>query len=490
MNRKIILFSAAICLASAAYAQTFERGLRRNFWNDGVNVAGIRCDSITLSNAELGASYEAGNFRNFSDPETRFDIGAGARTVTHLKGLSFIGSFSFNHSSWRNACGSMLMDAQSYPFDIYEFTPGGKTFQTYTMKGGFSKDLSGSWRIGAGLSFKAENAAKTKDLRYTAYLLDLEVVPSVQYLGENFTLGASVIYRRKTQSVSAEQVGSTTTAPYVFFDEGALVGSYQEWTGSSVHLQESGVGGFPTASDALGVGIQASVWELYADVEFLTLGASAGEKQIFWYRYRGPQLAAHLGWRHGANAVRAAFDWKKTTNNKTVYDKKTVGGVTNTYEYGANTILNRSNLTGSLEYEFLGRNWEARARVSASDDRKLVTNLYPYVNTAELTEAGAEMEGVWHLWRFDLTLDAMYAYGKYSEANRSVASDSGVSTIATTLRRTDRTSYNTIVNYINAPKYGGALKIRYNFPFRMYLEASGKLLVSRWGTSFKIGYNF
>ena len=86
-----------------------------------------------------------------------WSAGAVAKSITHLKGYSLTGSFSFDHTSGKDMSGSMFIHPGFYPVDLLEFTPGRKDLQTYTFMGGIATDISPNWRLGGKIDFAASN---------------------------------------------------------------------------------------------------------------------------------------------------------------------------------------------------------------------------------------------------------------------------------------------------------------------------------------------
>ena len=146
MNR--LRYISALCLlfcGLAVSAQTYEKVFRNNFWNASDNVAGIRQDTVSVSVAELSARYESGGFRNPSQAPEAWSAGASTSSLRHLEKVSLAGSFSFEQTEGYGMCGSMFITPGSYPVDIFEFTPGRKTLQTYAFEGGISYDIAPEW---------------------------------------------------------------------------------------------------------------------------------------------------------------------------------------------------------------------------------------------------------------------------------------------------------------------------------------------------------
>ncbi|MDE5636514.1 MAG: hypothetical protein K2I43_00610, partial [Alistipes sp.] len=82
MNRHhgILLTLVLLGACATASAQRFERIAERNLWNDGVNVNGIRTDSVTISDAVLRGSFVHGDFRDTYEASKQWSAGVQART--------------------------------------------------------------------------------------------------------------------------------------------------------------------------------------------------------------------------------------------------------------------------------------------------------------------------------------------------------------------------------------------------------------------------
>jgi len=490
MNRRMVTLLCALCLGLPAMSGNYDTLVRRNLWNDGINAAGLRCDSLSFGNAQLEGKYTLGDYRNFSDPKTELGIGAIARGVRHERRFSMAGTFGFRQREWNSASGSMLMDADFYPFDILEFTPGRKTFQTYTLSGAIGVDISSRVRLGGRIDFESTNASKRKDLRYTGYMLDLRVAPSVQILLDKTDIGVSIVYVRKTQTVTAEQVGSAASVPYVFFDEGCMAGNYLEWTGSSSHLKENGISGFPTSSNSLGFALQLQAGPVYADASFSTFLGSSGEKQTIWYRYSGPEASAHIGARFGIHTVRATFDWKSLNNRRSVLDRRSEGGVTTTVELTSSGIFRRSTIGSALQYELMLKNLEARADLFLNQSSALSYPMYPYVYTRSQLRYGALLEGVYHLKALDFTARAGVSLGGMEDSSHLAADASGVTSRPDTFQRYKKVMYDDYASYMNRTRILYAASVRYNFKNGLFSEAFADGILSRVGFGIRFGYNF
>ena len=273
MIRRALPVAAALFFALAAAAQTrlYDRSLRDYPWLDGSNAAGLR-SGVTpdISYVELYTGISRGGFHSSWESDSPWKAGAEAGTVKHMERFSMKGGFSFSQMSGPGMCGSMSLRPGYFPLDVLEFTPGKKNRQTYAFDGAVSVDLAEGLRIGASMDFTSANYAKRKDLRHTNYLLDMTATAGLTYTNPvgDLTLGASYIYRKTSESLVAEQVGTGASSYYAFLDKGLMYGKYEVWSGSGVHLDEAGVQGFPQREHFHGAGLQMSSGNsFYADIE-------------------------------------------------------------------------------------------------------------------------------------------------------------------------------------------------------------------------------
>ena len=245
MNKILSLSAAMLFVSLAAFAQPFEKAMRRNLWNDGSNANGIRQDSLSISFAELYGGFKAGDYHDTYDCSKGWTAGARAASVQHLKNFSMSGSFGFEQTQGDGMCGSMFIQPGFYPLDVLEFTPGRKTLQTYAFDGGVSVDLADGWRLGARMDFKSANYSKRKDLRHTNYRLDMKVAPGLTYTSGNLTFGLNYIFAKNSEYTDAEQIGTGESSYYAFLDKGLMFannGMGSEITGANCPGPHSGFG--------------------------------------------------------------------------------------------------------------------------------------------------------------------------------------------------------------------------------------------------------
>ena len=471
MNRKrlILLVSMLVC-SIAVSAQPYERMVRNSLWSASDNVTGIRQDTVSASYAELYAGYEGGEFRDTWQASEGWNAGARTASVRHMERISYAGSFSFKQTEGYDMCGSMFIRPGSYPVDILEFTPGRKTLQTYQFDGGFSFDLDSKWRIGAMMDFESANIAKRKDLRHSNSLLDMTVAPGFMYHDGDFAVGASAVFGKVSERVEAEQVGTSESSYYAFLDKGTMRGVYSVWNGSGLHLEESGVNGFPVNELSYGASAQVQYRDFFADFKYMQTSGKVGEKEYIWFRYPGNEMVLNMRYRivgryDGDHYFRLSAGRKKLVMHETVLEKVSENGIVTVLNHGQNRILSRQTWSLSPQYEFVHHVMEVQAGAELNVKQEISSQIYPFVFGQTFTQASAYVGMVFHLGRFDWGAKGTYGRGWFSEDVKVMEQDTGIQT--SPYRPVDW--YDRHVEYLTATRFRSQLMARYNFERGIYL---------------------
>lgn len=481
-------------------AQTFEHVERRNPWNTSRNVAGILLDSLSSSYAELYGKYAGGDFRETWQAPRQWSAGAITESIRHLDRIALAGSFSFDQTEGYEMCGSMFISPGYFPVDVLEFTPGRKTMQTYSFDGGIAYEVNDIWAVGAKMDFSSANLAKRKDLRHSNWRLDLTVAPGFTVNVGNVTLGAAALFNKTSETIDAEQIGTAESSYYAFFDKGLMYGVEQVWTGSGVHLNESGVNGLPVKESSYGAALQLQYKDLYLDVEYLYTDGNAGEKEYIWYDYAGSGVAADMRYvLHGSDSehhFNLHADWKMQDMDENVLERVSSNGVSTVVRHGCNRIYSREMWSITPHYGFYADLLELKASVGLDCENGLTSQMYPYVNTRSIMTVAADASALLHLGRWDLGCSLAYAEGSVSESELIVSEDASAQTSPYRLQDW----YDRQMEYMTAPRIGAGISLRFNFIKGLYVEAAGDWMhgsglthlsgSNRFGASLILGYGF
>ncbi len=393
-----LLLFALICGAhQGSFAQdNYNDALKTNLWAEGRNVNGLRLQLLSqnASYAELSGGIRKGDFHDSHESSNLNEWRAEAKTVTRAEKISTIGSFRFGQKHGTGMCGSMFTDPGRYPIDVLEFTPGTKILQEYSFTGGLAADLSDRWKLGGRIDFTSDNYAKRKDIRHTNYALDLQVIPSLMYTIGDLNLGLSWIFRKTSESIQAEQIGTSAESFYAFLDKGIGYGAYQAWDGSGVHLAETGVDRFPVREHTNGVSVQFQFKDLYAEAEYGLTSGVIGEKDFIWFKLPGEKVAASIAYKlstaTATHIFSIGYSWMRQFNYEYVLEKTTSGGVTTPQTYGSNKVFERRMLNLAPRYRYFSDRLDIEAEIGTQRHNSQSTLAYPAqdIESYGLIEAG------------------------------------------------------------------------------------------------------
>lgn len=503
MNKtiQILLFISMLLSTTYSVAENYDRVERRNIWNLGGNVTGVLRDSITISYAELKYGGEQGDFRNFSDASSEWSAGVEAKTISHFDKVSMIGSFSYDHMEGKDMCGSMFISPNNYPFDILEFTPGDKRLQSYSMMGGIASQLSEKWSIGVKGDFTSQNYVKYKDLRHYNYRMDLSIKPSVSYEINEVRLGLNYIYARNSETIRVQEVGSTAAAYYAFLDKGLMRGAYETWGGTGVHLDESGIDGFPVRENFNGVAAQLEWRDLYCEFEYLKGMGEVGEKLTYWFEFPSQQYTARIGYKKidadKLHLFQIEAQHYSLNNNENVLGSVTENGETTTVIYGSNEIFSTKQLSIKPRYEIMFIDGgDIAVGVNYYNIYSRATQMYPYVDELTTNLYQLYVSGVLPINKFELKAEMLYSTGMLSENSYKSSESVDVGDSPTHLEE----YYNIENEYLIAKRINSMIAVRYNMPRSLYCEVEAVNTHAidldfikgnnRWSYAIKIGYKF
>lgn len=504
MNRTGFIFLSVCVLVFSVHnmaAQTFERVERRNLWNLGRNSAGIRMmDTVSISYAEIAGNYTGGGLKHSYESSSSWTAGVQAETIMHLKKFSMSGGFAFSNFSGKAMCGSVSARPGYFPVEIIEFVPGNKTRQDYSLYGNISVDMGRRLKLGGGLKYKALNYVKSKDLRHTNFLMDIELTPSVIYSWGEAVAGLSYVFRKTSESVEADEMGVSSENYYAFLNKGMMYGRYGVWDMDGLHLAESGVSGFPVHELYNGVALQLQWRSFYGDIEYLHSFGKSGEKEVYWFEFPSDGISATLGYRYDSqngniHLANLNFGFSRQVSREFVIDKIIDGGVTLPVTYGSNLIYTRQKYSLAGKYMFDSERFGVFSEIRMQLYEELSSQIYPYLYYGTTESADFTVGGRYTIGKFDIGMSLASHFGGVEKSERLAETGISVGDYADFLEE----YYNLEKEYVEATRLSVAMSCRYNFYKGLYLEAAGfytrginvKILQpDRFSAGLSLGYVF
>ena len=453
--------------------------------------------------ARVYGGYEAGGYHPAFAPSSLWKAGASAQGTRHGSLTSFTGSFSFEQIEGKDQFTSVFLEPGYFPVDVVEFTPGDKTRQTYRMNGGFATNPFGDLVFGVKADYTAANYAKRKDIRHTTYGMDLQVEPTIGFATEEGQSGSvAYIFRKRTETIDAEQVGAATDQSYfAFLDKGMRYGTYQVWDGDGIHLDEAGVGVFPIREYTHGLAEQFDAGRFAGGLKFLWKFGTVGEKGYDWFKYRGSTYSTWFErrWESG-HSLKAAFEVQADQLKEAVLDKVTAGGITTPTIYACNAVSDRAWASLDLTYAVSFREGCLK-RLQAvlhggfwSEDSYL---MYPYTDHTDRYNGMATLVAAFAFGPVGLNLRVNGGAGAWKEQGLQ-GGDESVESVPFRLEP----DWLRKMEYFSTGKLGAGLTLTYHLTAvkGLYLQAEGTWLhgfgidllpgAERWSSTVSVGFDF
>lgn len=477
----------------------FDDVRRRNPWNEGVNAAGIRRDSMSRSYAEIFGRKDSGGWMDYSASDDSWTFGARTESIRHFDKISFAGGFSYSYFDGKEMCGSMFTRPGYYPVDILEFTPGRKIREDYAFTGALSAVLGERWTGGLKIDFEANNYAKRKDLRHKNKRLNFELAPGILYHGGNWAVGAAYLFGKNSERVEAEEIGTSAESYQAFFDKGLAYGMLERWDGNGIHLNETGITGFPIKEITHGVSVQGDWGPCYVEVTYRHRHGESGEKDTYLHDFTTSQVTARGNAIFAAprafHTLRLRFDWRTQENEESILRRETVNGIQTVFYLGSLPVFARRALELDGEYEWQQGRTDLRAGLGYEKSNRRSTLFYPYVKEADLYAVTAFVRDriICRQWEFSGGAD--FRRGGFSED--AFEEETPLEPGPYPLQLTDY--YNYTNEYLTAPRLGVELGVRRNIR-QFYIDLSARYehgfnltfvpRAHRVAVLLAIGYNF
>lgn len=474
MRRLVLTLLLALGAVSLLYAQRYDAVVERNLWNEGYNRAGLRTDTLSYSYAELWGGVERGGMTNHSNSDRVAVAGIKSESILHFKRISFQGSLSYDYFDAEQMWGSMFINPGSWVVDIYEYTPGRKVRENYAFIGAVGYDVAKSWQLGLLVDFGASNYAKRKDLRHKNTALDIQVAPSVRWSRGDWSWGVAYIFQKRSESIKAEEIGTTPDSYRAFFDSGMFYGKEALWTSADLHLNISGLDNFPIKEQLHGVELNLGYRSLLLSAEYHKMGGDTGEKGVVWHSFDADRWGVRLGWQHHSeeslHTLSLALQRSITHNNEKVLMTQTVGGVSIVQEYGEVPIFAEIMSAISLDYDWQRGANRIVASVCYSKEQKQSSLLYPYLKEQQLERFEASIYGLCKIKCVEIMGGLNFGFGSTDYSSKEV-SDTLPSSSYPKRQQLFADWYD---EYMTSPILGCNFGVRVSLPKGFYIEPSAR----------------
>lgn len=446
---------ALVCMAFALQGYAQDSLLLRDYlfakqadrWLTCQNAAGLtRYATANYAQAELSFTSEKGGFTNYDGSPSVLQFNGSVESFRRISRRTVVyGHMSYDNFSGDDMAGSAFIDTYHMPFNIVEDSLtnlGRKHRDTYRFTGSVGTDLYRGIAIGASVDYTAANYAKYKDLRHQNKLMDLQVRTGLYAsLSRWGSIGASYLYRRKTESVSFSTFGTSDKVYKSLIDYANFTGCVEQF-GNEGYTDKSRE--MPLVNNYHGGSVQIGLrfnlrTQLFSEVSYTRRTGYYGRKSPYTITYTnhssdGFSFTTRLSHRtkRAMHHIDLSFATERLINNASTYhEAKNESGATS-YEYftpvktankqwtnyalayTAQTGIRNGKQAHGLWVDGLPT-WTFQAGIN-SMERKQTAQVYPYYRNQHLRRHEFFGHVTYHLitrhglWMF--TLNGSFSQGK------------------------------------------------------------------------------
>lgn len=181
-------------------------------------------------------SHSTGEKSVMHDASDIYRWGAEAEGTYRLtENVVLSGAVSYTNTSGKGVTGSVFTESNDiHPFDIIISTPANTSQETINLAGSMDSRLWKGLHLLCSADYTTSNYSRHRDLRHVLSMMDLKTDIGVRYDFPGCSLGASFLYRRKSDDISFRTFGTTDIVHSAFVDYANGMGMEEAYTGSEI----------------------------------------------------------------------------------------------------------------------------------------------------------------------------------------------------------------------------------------------------------------
>jgi hypothetical protein len=457
----------------------FEYVKNENSWLTSENAAGLdKLSTDKISIIKAFYTKENGDFINFYQSDNSYSFGGLTESFYRLNKLVFYGQMEYSNFSGKNMGGSTVFDPYFSSFDIVEYadsTAGEKKMEIYHLTGALSIPLSENLVMGLKTSYQTISYYKTKDLRHTNDLMNIETTAGLSYSpGEIADVGVNYYFRKRTENTCYQSEGNTDQQFNSLISYGSFFGTQESFgnegmTGSEddnpfvdyIHGASFQIDLFPKNNfhffNEVGIKWRSGYFGQKSSVDI-----QYTEHEATIFHYNG---VLSLKKNENLHQLSLSFDREDLNNYEKAYQESTTeGGNTTVVYYGDNKVLDRTLskasvlYTGNLKVSDNNPTWLINGGISFWRRDQMAT-LYPYYRKQDVKQLIATAmlkRNIIH----DNNMYSLSLGGTYGSGSGTAKEDGSYTTASKNYASLDRYLYREY-EYLTAARASGNIEFRY-----------------------------
>lgn len=205
----------ALAQSDSVFVPSMQEVHKQNYWLSGSNPVGLSLNRFnSFSVAEVGYGYTDGNLGKVSLPSSMHAYSLLSESYQKLGNVSLYGKLKY---AQRRSCGQNwngMTNDYWQAVNLCDSVSGNRQNEIYHLAGAFSLPVGSHWLLGSLLNYRVEMTTKDTDPRNRNQWSEWILTPGIGYRSEKYTLGISLLYANRKESVDYQNMGTHVTYPY------------------------------------------------------------------------------------------------------------------------------------------------------------------------------------------------------------------------------------------------------------------------------------
>ena len=400
----IMSFSSLVAQEKSDMAYDFDIAIDSTGWHYSNNASQLYAMPInTTGRALLSYGQDWGNTMLYNRAENTRDYAIFSEAYYRLSPVAMLyGQASFSGGTETSVVGSAFLNPHEMPFDITyldETNIGDRKIERYNILGAVGYRLTNRIALGAKFDYTATNMARTKDLRHTNRLLEMNASAGLSYVfSKNFTIGAHYTYQRYIESVNFNLYGTTEQQYFSLINYGVFSGTQELFDSNGYTTKGSNL---PFVENTHHVGFQLD-WKigsfrLYNELIWSALSGyygKTGTSNIQFTDHSGnlfhEQFMLSYTGKCAYQSLTLGLRSRKLENHEKLWRSETASSGNSIIKYYGKNLVGEKKLTTLYAEYLLGvgninnaPTWAIKLG-SKMDQREITGILYPYYRKQNL----------------------------------------------------------------------------------------------------------
>lgn len=206
----VVLFAQSDTLRIPSMQEVYHH----NHWLSGSNPIGLSFNSFnSFSIAEIGYTYSSGNLGKPSLPTSTNVYSVQSESFQKLGKVALYGRLSYEQNQSKGQNWNGMVNDYWQSVNLCDSISGKRRSEVYHLAGAFSLPLHNHWLLGAKLDYRVQMVAKSVDPRNKNQWSEWILTPGIGYRSDNYSIGLSLLYANRKETVDYQNVGMHATYP-------------------------------------------------------------------------------------------------------------------------------------------------------------------------------------------------------------------------------------------------------------------------------------